>query len=190
MEEYGITLIEELFQLQFPDKIKEILEREIKQVIFKKGTYVVTEGSMSCEMYLIQKGIVRGCYLDIEGNERTKCFSFENQLFGTECFLTGSQATYSVECIEKVLCLKIPYELAKRLEENSIIQRRMQQIIIEDYNRITRRNREMLLCDAKERYQKFLEEYPMLESRIKQKYIASYLGINPVSLSRLKNENN
>ncbi len=53
-----------------------------------------------------------------------------------------------------------------------------------------KRERELLLLDAEERYNIFKNEFPGLESRIRQHLIASYLGISPVSLSRLKNKPN
>ena len=48
------------------------------------------------------------------------------------------------------------------------------------------REREFLLFDAEQRYQSFQKKYPNLESRIKQHYVASYLGIAPESLSRIR----
>jgi CRP-like cAMP-binding protein len=44
------------------------------------------------------------------------------------------------------------------------------------------------LFDAKERYESFLEEYPQMEQRLKQSLIASYLGITPVALSRIRRQ--
>lgn len=54
------------------------------------------------------------------------------------------------------------------------------------YSTKEKRERELLHLDADERYAIFLEEYPTLESRVKQHMIASYLGITPESLSRIR----
>jgi hypothetical protein len=51
------------------------------------------------------------------------------------------------------------------------------------------REREFLLFDAKARYRSFLSTYPGLEKRVKQHLIASYLGITPVALSRVRKKN-
>jgi CRP-like cAMP-binding protein len=49
-----------------------------------------------------------------------------------------------------------------------------------------KREREFLLLDAESRYKIFLEEYPSLENKVKQNMIASYLGITPIALSRIR----
>ena len=66
----------------------------------------------------------------------------------------------------------------------------MSTLISIEGHHIARRKRvilaEFLLLDAESRYKIFLEEYPTLENRIKQHMIASYLGITPIALSRIK----
>lgn len=62
-------------------------------------------------------------------------------------------------------------------------------MIIEALRIMEERARSLLLSDAKERYQSFLSDYGQIASRLTQKCIASYLGINEASLCRLKKRN-
>jgi CRP-like cAMP-binding protein len=64
-------------------------------------------------MYYIIKGLVRGYYLTFNGNEITKCFSAEEEIFGVEGFLYNRNATYYVECLEDVDCIRISYEVIR-----------------------------------------------------------------------------
>ena len=85
----------------------------------------------------------------------------------------------------------INYHLWKELFEDKICWHKLLITILEKaFCKKEKREREFLLYNAQERYESFLTSYPNLENRIRQHVIASYLGITPVALSRLKNKNN
>lgn len=154
------------------------------------GEFPVLAGQRNAYLYFIVSGLVRGIYVTEHGVERTKCFSSENEWFGTESFLYGREATYSIECLEEVECICIRYEDARKsIEEVPKIAAYVNTQLLKAYQEQEERSKSLLTMDAKSRYDLFQEEYGHLASRIKQKYIASYLGIDPVSLSRIRNSN-
>lgn len=168
--------------------IEELLQKG-ERIHFQKGFEPIVADQHQIEMYYILKGLVRGYYITADGNEVTKCFSAENQIFGVEGFLYNRNATYFVECLEDVECIKISYEVIRNWMasdvENAVFANKL---LVEQSLQIEERTKNLLLDDASQRYQKFLSDYKSIENRLKQKYIASYLGINAVSLSRLRNK--
>lgn len=74
------------------------------------------------------------------------------------------------------------------INKNRGVERIYQEVIIKEYLKAEERTKRSLELDAYGRYQGFCTDYPDLCERIKQKYIASYIGISPVSLSRLKSK--
>lgn len=132
-------------------------------------------------------GLVRAYYIDEEGNDVTKSFAAENDFFSTKGYITNSPSLFNVECLEDCNCIQIPYVvLIKIMENNENIFRIFNQYIIAAMENLEIRTRNLVMKNAEERYKIFLEEYPELEQRINQKYIASYIGIRTGSLSRIK----
>ncbi len=104
-------------------------------------------------------------------------------------FITSSEARFYIQALEDSELLQISkVAFDELLEEIPKLEKwfriLLQNALISSENRI---NTEIAL-DAEERYIKFLEKYPTLESRISQKHIASYLGVTPEFLSKLKSK--
>jgi len=114
-------------------------------------------------------------------------FSLE-QDFATSygSMVKGEASAFSIEAMEDSVVIEISYDLLKELMDTSPMWERFVRTSVERlYIRKEERERELLCYSALERYQAFLLKYPGLEKRIPQYHIASYLGISPVSLSRL-----
>lgn len=166
--------------------IVEII-RSFEQIKFHKSTIVVHQGDPMTQLYYIEKGIVRGYYLDEDGREVTKCFSAEGDLFGVEGFLYQREASYSIDCLEDVVCEKISYEQVREWMVQDVSNPvTLNGMIIDALRIMEERARSLLLSDARERYESFLTDYGRIAGRLTQKCIASYLGINEASLCRLK----
>jgi len=158
-----------------------------KQCCFPKNTIVVHQGESMQFMYFIKKGIVRGFYLDEDGKEVTKCFSKEQEVFGVEGFLYHRDASYSIECLEEVECIQVNYEEVHQWIQKDVMNTyAVNEMMIQALQVMEERAKALLLSDAMERYQRFLNDYGQIAERLTQKCIASYLGINEASLCRLK----
>jgi CRP-like cAMP-binding protein len=101
--------------------------------------------------------------------------------------ITQTPSYFFVEALEKSEVFEIPYRSWLRLLESDpfwtgfLLRFVEKGFIIKE-----KRERDLLLLDAETRYRNFLEEFPGMEKRIKQTIIASYLGIQPESLSRIR----
>ena len=158
-----------------------------RHICFSKNTIVIHQGQQMNNLYFILKGIVRGYYLDEDGREVTKCFSKEQELFGVEGFLYHRAASFSIECLENVECIEVSYsEIEHWMNQNQEHTAMVNELMINGLRVVEDRAKELLLSDAKERYERFMTEQKDIASRLSQKCIASYLGINEASLCRLK----
>lgn len=141
--------------------------------------------------YFCTQGLFRLYYTLADGREYNVAFTLEND-FATSygAMITGLTSKYTIQAIEHSTVIEIPYSTLQMLMDRSHGWERFVRTALERlYIRKEERERELLYLSALERYQAFLLKYPGLEHRIPQYHIASYLGISPVSLSRILHEN-
>jgi len=154
-----------------------------------KGEYFVKIDEKPDRMAFILSGIFRVFYVTASGQERILVFRDENHfLSGYSPYLTNEKSWYAIQAIEDsvLICNTFDYYL-KHLNHpcwNNLIVAYTQKIFIEK----EQREREFLSEDATQRYINLLTQEPKFESRIPQHYIASYLGITPVALSRIRKQ--
>ncbi|MBT5007482.1 MAG: Crp/Fnr family transcriptional regulator [Halieaceae bacterium] len=104
--------------------------------------------------------------------------------------MTGSAAPFSIQALEPVKGLSFPYEAMALEAQNKLpIARAAQQMLAEAFIRNEQREAMLLTCNAEQRYQWLPDNEADLPQRVAQFQVASYLGIDPVSLSRLKRKN-
>lgn len=173
--------------LQLCEHHKSILLDTVEIITFQKQDTILFEGENASCLYYIVSGMVRGYYLDRNGNEYTKCFSAENEYFCTECLRTKKESTFSIQCMEEVTCLKIPYQSIEQIcKEDRVVDKFIASCYTLEVTKLEHRQKFLLIHDATERYNQFCEIFPQLYSRIPLMYIASYIGIRPASLSRIR----
>ncbi|AWI38773.1 hypothetical protein BA81_15841 [Bacillus safensis FO-36b] len=157
----------------------------IKQL--KAGTCMIKAGDPVKHAYFCITGLFRLFYLLPDGREYNVAFTLEDD-FATSyaSMINGQLSPYSIEAMEDSIVIEIPYDLLQMLMDRSHMWERFVRVSVERlYTRKEKRERELLYLPAIERYQAFLLKYPGLHQRIAQYHIASYIGISPVSLSRL-----
>lgn len=158
-----------------------------ERVSFEKNEMILTIGDPQENVYLILQGIVRSYYLDINGNDITKTFMQENEFcVGESLFETGP----SIQCFETLEATDALKLRAAKLKEIILSDDALTKTYIHflEENLIYKMEREssFQLMSATERYRSFCQKFPTLEKRVNQSYIASYLGVAPESLSRIK----
>ncbi|MOA52811.1 hypothetical protein D3C78_1761660 [compost metagenome] len=100
--------------------------------------------------------------------------------------ITREPSYFSIQALEDSVVIEIPYELQQDLMERDHGWERLVRKAVEKlYLKKEERERQLLFLDAGKRYCAFLESYPHIAKSLPQYHIASYLGISPVSLSRL-----
>lgn len=154
----------------------------------KKGEFFVRSGYMADSIGFIVTGLLRYFYTDKNGVEYTKAFAAENDFaVSYASMLLKKPSAFSIEALENTEMLCINYSDWEKLLDSvpcwNIVARK---VVEKVYIMKQMREIELLLEDAQSRYIHFMDQYPMLHKRLKQHYIASYLGISPVSLSRIR----
>lgn len=169
-------------------------DKEIETVLdlvsiktYKKGTLLLREGEVSTKCYFNFKGGVRQYYLK-DGEEKTTFFYLENQSI-TSSTSTALQipAKHYLECIEDTTLAVMTHE-----KEEELYRRfpRLESLCRVEMERRLGQYQEMLanymITTPEERYLNVLKYQPALLSRVPQYQLASYLGIKPESLSRIR----
>lgn len=154
----------------------------------KKGELFLKAGDVPRHIGFIRSGILRLYYLTPSGMEFTKHFSGEGSFvlsFGA--YLENRESRFSIEAIQDTRLLVADLEEHKKLLDRHPAWQAVGRVMAEQlYLLKEKRESEFLLDDALTRYRNFLADYPELENEIPQYHIASYLGITPESLSRIR----
>ena len=145
--------IKKCLKIDFDNSVENIIDTGASIIIFEKGTMPIEMGEMINCFYFIIYGLVRGYYIDDDGNEVTKCFVYENGFFGSECYRTKDTSTFFVDCLEECKCIKLPYFLIQKIMS---IDQRVNQLIhsmyLNEIGKLEDRTRKLLLLTAEERY--------------------------------------
>jgi CRP-like cAMP-binding protein len=155
-------------------------------------TTLLKEGQVSQHYMLVEKGCVRA-YFDKDGSDKTVQFFFENSGFSSfDSFVNEVPSLFTIETIEpSVIYLLSRVYVLQLIDELSHEPSFIQIILGITAARHKRYNDELVsfIRDTpEERYQRLLTERPHIVRRVQQHYIASYLGVSPVHLSRIKNK--
>ena len=133
-------------------------------------------------------GLFRYVYVSPKGQEYTKGLVTEHRfVVSYSAMISAAPSHFYVEALESSEILDIPYYKWQALLASDVYWVRfLLRFVEEGFMAKEKRERELLLLDAETRYLYFLEESPGLDKRITQTIIASYLGIQPESLSRIR----
>ena len=151
-------------------------------------TMLLQEGQISKIMFFIEKGCLR-TWINSDGKEITTQFFFEgDSVSSIESFRTNQPSLYSIESIEPCILQTISQKDFQHILENSP-QLKMK---LEDhlFRRLFQSQQllySFLKSNPQKRYEELIENNPHIVKRVPQHYIASYLGITSVSLSRIRN---
>jgi CRP-like cAMP-binding protein len=165
--------------------------RLVKLLRFKtlaKGEYFVRQGGAVSEIGFVVEGLLYNYYTDDSGEDFVKFFIPENNMVA--CYSSLIQeipASFSSQALEPSTLITIPFKEVRKFYEGHSIWERIGRLSVEKlYIDMERREQYFLMADAKSRYEAFLREKPELVQRVPQYIIASYIGISPVSLSRIR----
>lgn len=176
-------------QLSLDKEIAQQIEGFFTFVQFEAGKEIIRMGAKTDSMYLILKGFVRAFYIDENGSEITKCFAKENEWFGFYSYLSDEPSPFFVETLEKTEAAVIKTSSIRTLcQKMPALAQNVSDLVNQAYLQTDKKAYNFASKEAKERYIDFVRENPEIIRRAKQEHIASYLGITPSSLSRLKRE--
>ena len=170
-------------------QLVQTLATNTRVKLIKKGEILQHIGDISTELFFLSTGLLRGFLLDSKGKEVTDCFI---HAYGTPVVSSidlGEPSLLCIEALEDSELISVPFTVVLPLVRNNLE-------LITLYNRLLRNSLEMhwknktvlIQGTATERYQWFIKRYPGLLDRMSHRYVASFLGMAPVSLSRVRKQ--
>jgi CRP-like cAMP-binding protein len=190
----SLLLMYEIFFQKFNDKVPLAAEEEafIKQYLtpkkLRKKQYLLQEGDVCKHICLVEKGALKAYLVDEKGDEHITSFALEGwTIADLSSFIKQEPATLNIDALEvcelvlisksahEELLLKMPkYETYVRI------------LITDAYIALQRRTTKMISLPVEERYKALIDMYPTIIQRVPQHMIASYMGLSPETLSRVR----
>lgn len=171
------------------EEMQQITHLLIEKSI-EKGELILKAGDICGHSFFVESGLLRSYSLDESGKEHVIQFAPENWIISDRSSTVFNEPSeFYIEAIEKSKIVMFDLDFVKKASEISskyieFNQRALNNHIRHQQKRINR----LLSATAEERYLNFIELYPNIPLRVPQWMIASYLGITPESLSRVRKE--
>lgn len=185
MENALLTFISTFPSLSEADA-KAIVEN-IKVFSYRKGAILLNEGDITDTCYFVLKGCVRQYFLQ-EDEEKTTAFFTENQaIVSVSNYATQKPSPHYLICVEDCTLIVGNFEEEKEMYEKfPQLQAITRMMMEQDYGKTQETFAAFITSSPEERYVNLLNTRPELLQRVPQHQIASYLGMTPESLSRIR----
>lgn len=176
--------------IELSDEEKEIAISLLQYKKVKKNDILLTAGNVCHNIYFVDKGCLRLFSTNVDGEEHNVLFGVDNWwLTDIASFSSRSPAFYSIGTLEESTVFYYSYsDLEKLFNLVPKFERFFRILTQNGFSLYQNRIVSGALKTAEQRYLLFKKLYPDLEKYISQKHIASYLGITPVFLSRLRKQ--
>jgi CRP-like cAMP-binding protein len=180
--------------LKYFQRIMPLSQEEIEAIVetmtikqYKKGTVLLKEGQISTEAYFVLEGCVRQYYL-VEGDEKTANFFTEEQwVISMQSFGEQKPSNHYLDC-----CMDCSLVVGNRDKEEYLYKRfpKLETVSRKVMEKVFAEQQEIMSTyttdTPEQRYVKLLKSRPDLFQKIPQYQIASYVGVKPESLSRIR----
>lgn len=190
----NFTGMYELFFQKFSEKIvltkdeQEVIKKHLTPKKLRKKQYLLQEGDVCKYIAFVEKGALRAYSVDDGGGEHIIQFALEGwTISDLYSFLTGEPATYNIDALEDseiVLISKSANEELLKIMPKYETFTRLQ--ITGAYLAMQKRLTSTISLSVEERYSDFTSLYPNIVQRVPQHMIASYMGLQPETLSRIR----
>jgi CRP-like cAMP-binding protein len=166
---------------------KNALFEICKEVYIKKGVDLQSVGHICKTIYFVKKGCLRIYYFK-EDIDITESFEFENAFVArAESLFAGKPSLKAIQAMEDTSLIAIDSnKLFQLFDTHHDLERLFRKIIESSYVKTVNRIESLQFHEADKRYLHLVKEYKDILKRVPLKYVASYLGITPVSLSRIR----
>lgn len=184
----------------FQQHISKILEIPLSSVAHceekvivrkaRKGEFFLRAGEICKDTFFVNKGLLRMYSINEQGKEHILSFAPENWfLIDRSSFYFNKESDYFIDAIEDSEVLVLSQEYFEELNQKHPEIIHKQNLLLNNHIRnLQKRITQLLGASAEERYLDFLKTYPNIYERAPQWMIASYLGVTPESLSRVRKE--
>jgi len=181
------TMNEQLKNVLPVERIDEFLSIGREKSI-SASNYFIKAGETPLKIAFVYKGLFRYVYISERGEEFTKALIAENNFISSYSAMVLNRPSYFfIEALEDSLMLEVGWSDFVRLCDRDVFWLKfLMKWVEKGYIIKEKRERDLLLLDAETRYKDFLSAFPGMDQRITQGIIASYIGIQPETLSRIR----
>ncbi len=179
---YYQTLVPELEEHDW-----QSLEQAFTFQFVKKGDFLTRSGEICNQVSFINKGLLRMFYV-VDGKEISTAFVPENNYLAQyDSFLTRQPSTGNIDALEDCELINLSYQNVQALyREKPVFQVFGRKVAEMLFLMVSSQSNSLLTQTPEERYKAVLDEEPFIVQRVPQYMIASYIGITPEHLSRLR----
>ncbi|MCK8494143.1 Crp/Fnr family transcriptional regulator [Spirosoma sp. RP8] len=156
-------------------------------VHYKRKTLLTSAGAVEHYLYFVQEGVQRAFYMDDASTETTLVFSYTGSFAGVvDSFQLQQPSRYYLETLTASYLLRISYaDFTRLLDTHPNLERWVRLATAQALSGVLQRQIELATCSAEEKFRILLTRSPQVLQLIPQKYLASYLGIDPATFSKL-----
>ncbi len=172
-----------------PQQLDRLLSQCNVQFV-EEGEYLLQEGEHCRHSFFVEQGLLRQFSIDASGKEHIIQFAPEYWFVSDrDSVYFGNPSAYYIQALEESKVLLLKEQFFRQLSrEDASFNTFNNQLLHNHIRHLQRRIHFLLSSSAKERYLEFIHLYPDLPLRVPQTMVASYLGITPESLSRIRKE--
>ncbi|TDG37231.1 Crp/Fnr family transcriptional regulator [Pedobacter changchengzhani] len=186
INEFKKYLIE---KIKITDEQFESISSGLKVKKFDKNQIIQYKGDQFKHGYFVGKGLLRSYSIDAKGKEHILQFAPENWLISDRNNMNNEPSEFFIDAIEQTEAILVPNHFMDDATAKVPSLQAMHNKLLNNSIRFMQKRINLLLsATAEERYLDFIKLYPNLTLRVPQWMIASYLGITPESLSRVRKE--
>ena len=177
-------------QINLTEDQIEIIKNNVTVKEYHKGEVILEAGDLSSDVYFVEKGVIRSYTIDENGKEHVIQFGTEKWLVSDRnSNLCKKEAKFYIQAIEDSTIILINEDLVNLIQSLNPAYLASQVSLLQNHVRhLQDRITSLLSSSAKTRYLDFIKLYPTITARVPQWMIASYLGITPESLSRVRKD--
>ncbi len=190
-EVYAVMAYRDFYQkalgITDPQLLRQLSAASTEEVL-PRGQRLVRMGEHRHSIHFLLHGILRGFIVDENGKDITDCFICQQGDVIAGCGSLIGPSNVSIEGITDCTVLALPLDRLQDLMENPQLMYSYNEQLSIALDRHWEMKMMLYRCSAMERYQWFRKRYPGLEEHISGKHLASFLGVTPVTLSRLRRQ--
>lgn len=175
---------------QISDLEFEQLSKNLKTATIEKSSFLLKPGEICSHSFFVEKGLLRSYTIDKAGKEHIVQFASENWIIGDRSSIYFNEPSdFFIDAVETTTYIFLDQEFLNQASDLSKNFRQFNDRALHNHIRHLQKRINLLLsATAEQRYMNFIQLYPDLTLRVPQWMIASYLGIAPESLSRVRKE--